>query len=171
MEQVRCSTTPQSEQTIRRRQFVHKQPSLTPLFLQRTHAEENLTRHQERQQTIVSTRNVPRRKRRWHTKQRSDGSHLPTPQAYRSFWKNRQWAIGSQAFEALSSSLELVTRTDAIEARSHKVNFVIGGEAFETPTFIMGVDNKHMCNRRTTFKLNKNKQTSNKHQCDASLHK
>ena len=102
MEQVRCSTTPQIEQTIRRRQFVHKQPSFTPLFLQRTHAEENLTCHQERQQTIVSTRNVPRRKRRWHTKQRSDGSHLPTPQANRSFWKNRQLAIGSQAFEALT---------------------------------------------------------------------
>ena len=32
MEQVRCSTTPQSEQTIRRRQFLHKQSSFTPLF-------------------------------------------------------------------------------------------------------------------------------------------
>ena len=60
-----------------------------------------MTRHQERQQTIVSTRNVPLRKRRWHTTRRFDGSHLPTPQAYRSFWKDRHWAIGSQAFKAL----------------------------------------------------------------------
>ena len=50
--------------------------SFTPLFLQRTHAEENMTRHQERQQTFVSTRNVPRRKRRWHTTRRFDGSYL-----------------------------------------------------------------------------------------------
>ena len=101
MEQMRCSTAPKSEQTMRRRQFLHKQSSFTPLFLQRTHAEENLTRHQERQQTIVSTRNGPPTKRTWHTTRRFDGSHLPTPQAYRSFWKNRQWAIGRQAFKAL----------------------------------------------------------------------
>ena len=84
--------------------------SVTPLLLQRTHAEENMTRHQERQQTIVSTRNVPLRKRRWHTTRRVDGNHLPTPQAYRSFRKNRHWAIGSQAFKALTFILGVGTK-------------------------------------------------------------
>ena len=131
MEQVRCSTTPQSEQTIQRRQFVHKQPSVTPLLLQRTHAEENMTRHQERQQTIVSTRNVRNTNfhhnkhmcnRRTKKAQMAHNTTLrwqlsPTPQAYRSFRKNRHWAIGSQAFKAL--------------------------------TFILGVGKKNRCDRST----------------------
>ena len=94
VEQVRCSTTPQSEQTIRRRQFVHKQSSFTPLLFHDSSPKN------------VSQRSFPHttvhRKRPHGTQKHAPIAVISQPlRAYRSFWKNRQWAIGSQAFKAL----------------------------------------------------------------------
>ena len=60
-----------------------------------------MTRHQETSENVRFHTQRPHTKRTWHTTRRSDGNHLPTPQAYRSFWKNRHWATGSHAFKAL----------------------------------------------------------------------
>ena len=93
---MRCSTTPQSEQTIRRRQFLHKQSSFTPLFFHDSsprNVSQRSCLHAQRSHPEESTWHTTRRVR-WQTSQTN-------PQAYRSFWKNRHWAIGSQAFKAL----------------------------------------------------------------------
>ena len=101
MEQVRCSTTPQIEQSIRRRQFLHKQirhtASLTKNTRRRKHDSSPRTSANDRFHAQRSTKKAQMAHNttlRWQLS--------PTPQAYRSFRKNRHWAIGSQAFKALT---------------------------------------------------------------------
>ena len=93
MEQVRCSTTPQIEQSI---QILHT-AFLTKNTRRRKHDSSPRTSANDRFHAQRSTKKAQMAHNttlRWQLS--------PTPQAYRSFRKNRHWAIGNQAFKALT---------------------------------------------------------------------